>query len=196
MQLYRGMDIGTAKLPVGERRGIPHHLFDVLDVTDEAAVAWYQDAARAAIDDIHARGADAILVGGSGLYVSSVHLRLPLPAARRRAPRASSRPNSSATVPACCSRGCATPTLPRRRASTRRTAGGSCARSRCSRRARRRTARLPDEPVLWREDTRIIGVAVPRDELVGRLDARVERMWARGCSTRSAALRARGSSGA
>ncbi|MGB4779470.1 tRNA (adenosine(37)-N6)-dimethylallyltransferase, partial [Microbacterium sp.] len=72
MQLYRGMDIGTAKLPVAERRGIPHHLFDVLEVTDEAAVAWYQDAARTAIGEIHARGADAILVGGSGLYVSSV----------------------------------------------------------------------------------------------------------------------------
>ncbi len=72
MQLYRGMDIGTAKLPVAERRGIPHHLFDALEVTDEAAVAWYQDAARTAIGEIHARGADAILVGGSGLYVSSV----------------------------------------------------------------------------------------------------------------------------
>ncbi len=63
MQLYRGMDIGTAKLPVAERRGIPHHLFDALEVTDEAAVAWYQDAARTAIGEIHARGADAILVG-------------------------------------------------------------------------------------------------------------------------------------
>ena len=72
MQLYRGMDIGTAKLPEDERRGIPHHLFDVLDVTDDAAVAWYQDAARAAIGDIHSRGADAVLVGGSGLYISSV----------------------------------------------------------------------------------------------------------------------------
>ena len=72
MQLYRGMDIGTAKLPAGERRGIRHHLFDVLDVTDEAAVAWYQDAARTAIREIHGRGADAVLVGGSGLYVSSV----------------------------------------------------------------------------------------------------------------------------
>ena len=59
MQLYRGMDIGTAKLPARERRGIPHHLFDALDVTDEAAVAWYQDAARTVIGEIHARGADA-----------------------------------------------------------------------------------------------------------------------------------------
>ncbi len=72
MQLYRGMDIGTAKLPEDERRGIPHHLFDVLEVTDDAAVAWYQDAARTAIREIHGRGADAVLVGGSGLYVSSV----------------------------------------------------------------------------------------------------------------------------
>ena len=72
MQLYRGMDIGTAKVPVTQRRGIPHHLLDVLEVTDDAAVAWYQSAARAAIDDIRARGAHAIVVGGSGLYVSSL----------------------------------------------------------------------------------------------------------------------------
>src|SRR3546814_15588070 len=64
--------IGTAKLPEAQRRGIPHHLLDVLDVTDEAAVAWYQEATRTAIRGIHGRGADAILVGGSGLYVSAV----------------------------------------------------------------------------------------------------------------------------
>jgi tRNA dimethylallyltransferase len=71
-QLYRGMDIGTAKVPVVERRGIPHHLFDVLEVTAEASVAQYQIDARAAIDDIESRGAVPILVGGSGLYVWSV----------------------------------------------------------------------------------------------------------------------------
>jgi tRNA dimethylallyltransferase len=71
-QLYRGMDIGTAKVPEAERRGIPHHLFDVLDVSAEASVARYQTEARAVIDDIVARGATAILVGGSGLYVWSV----------------------------------------------------------------------------------------------------------------------------
>ena len=71
-QLYRGMDIGTAKVPVPERRGIPHHLFDVLEVTAEASVAQYQIDARAAIDDIESRGAVPILVGGSGLYVWSV----------------------------------------------------------------------------------------------------------------------------
>ena len=72
MQLYRGMDIGTAKLPLAERRGIPHHLLDVLEPRDEASVARYQAEARAAIDDIRARDAVPILVGGSGLYVSSV----------------------------------------------------------------------------------------------------------------------------
>lgn len=71
-QLYRGMDIGTAKVPVSDRRGIPHHLFDVLDVTEDASVARYQTDARAVIDDIESRGATAILVGGSGLYVWSV----------------------------------------------------------------------------------------------------------------------------
>ena len=72
MQLYAGMDVGTAKLPVAERRGIPHHMFDVLRVTDEAAVADYQAQARSVISDINERGHLAILVGGSGLYVSSV----------------------------------------------------------------------------------------------------------------------------
>jgi tRNA dimethylallyltransferase len=68
-QLYRGMDIGTAKLPPGERRGIPHHQLDVLDVTEEASVAAYQQAARADLEAIQGRGRHPILVGGSGLYV-------------------------------------------------------------------------------------------------------------------------------
>ena len=67
MQLYRGMDIGTAKLAVDERRGIPHHLLDVLAVTQTSTVADYQSAARAAIEDIRPRGADPLLVGGPGL---------------------------------------------------------------------------------------------------------------------------------
>jgi tRNA dimethylallyltransferase len=69
MQLYRRMDIGTAKLPVGERRGIVHHQLDVLDVTEEASVAAYQAAARADLAAIRERGHVPIVVGGSGLYV-------------------------------------------------------------------------------------------------------------------------------
>jgi len=69
MALYRGMDIGTAKVPPHQRQGVPHHLFDVLNVSQEASVAIYQQQARAAIDDIRNRNKTAILVGGSGLYV-------------------------------------------------------------------------------------------------------------------------------
>lgn len=79
LQLYRGMDIGTAKLPFADRRGVPHHLLDVLDVTDEASVAAYQRQARDVIDAITARGRRAILVGGSGLYVRAALDRLELP---------------------------------------------------------------------------------------------------------------------
>lgn len=69
LQLYRGMDIGTAKVPPRERQGIPHHQLDVLAVTEEASVAAYQREARAAITGIRERGRVPILVGGSGLYV-------------------------------------------------------------------------------------------------------------------------------
>jgi tRNA dimethylallyltransferase len=69
MQFYRGMDIGTAKITLAERRGVPHHLLDTLDVTQEASVSDFQQQARDIIGDIHARGKRAILAGGSGLYV-------------------------------------------------------------------------------------------------------------------------------
>jgi tRNA dimethylallyltransferase len=72
MQLYRGMDIGTAKLAVEERRGIPHHLLDVLDVSQDSTVAWYQEQARAVITEIHGRGKDAVIVGGTGLYIKAI----------------------------------------------------------------------------------------------------------------------------
>jgi tRNA dimethylallyltransferase len=79
MQLYRGMDIGTAKLPLAERRGIVHHQLDVLDVREEANVAAYQVAARADLAGVRARGRLPVLVGGSGLYVRAVldHLDFP-----------------------------------------------------------------------------------------------------------------------
>jgi tRNA dimethylallyltransferase len=72
MQLYRGMDIGTAKLTVEERKGFPHHLLDVLDVSEDSTVAWYQEQARAAITEIHGRGKDAVIVGGTGLYIKAI----------------------------------------------------------------------------------------------------------------------------
>lgn len=79
MQLYRGMDIGTNKLPPDERRGIPHHILDVLDVTDEATLADFQQRAEAAVVDILDRGRVPVLAGGSGLYVRAAldHLDIP-----------------------------------------------------------------------------------------------------------------------
>lgn len=79
MQLYRGMDIGTAKLTVPERRGVPHHLLDVWDITQTANVADYQRTARAVIDELHASGRTPILVGGSGLYVRAALDELDFP---------------------------------------------------------------------------------------------------------------------
>jgi tRNA dimethylallyltransferase len=80
MQLYRRMDIGTAKLSPDERRGVPHHLLDVLDVTQTATVAAYQRDARAIVEDILARGRTPLLVGGSGLYIRAVVDSIEFPA--------------------------------------------------------------------------------------------------------------------
>ncbi|MFF5179205.1 tRNA (adenosine(37)-N6)-dimethylallyltransferase MiaA [Micromonospora sp. NPDC000316] len=79
MQLYRGMDIGTAKLTLAERDGVPHHLLDIWEVTEPASVAEYQRLARAAVDDILSRGRVPLLVGGSGLYVRAVLERFEFP---------------------------------------------------------------------------------------------------------------------
>ncbi|MEV5001532.1 tRNA (adenosine(37)-N6)-dimethylallyltransferase MiaA [Nocardioides sp. LML1-1-1.1] len=79
MQVYRGMDIGTAKLPPAERRGIPHHLLDTLTVREPATVADFQRWARAAIADIRGRGATPVLVGGSALYTRAILDRFDFP---------------------------------------------------------------------------------------------------------------------
>jgi tRNA dimethylallyltransferase len=180
MQLYRGMDIGTAKLPVSERRGIAHHMLDVLSVTDEAAVADYQTQARAVIEEIYSRGNLAILVGGSGLYVSSVLFDFDFPghddAIRERlekemeelgpgvlfqrlkelAPEAAERidqQNSRRVV---------------RALEVLEVTGSTAA-----------LGTLPEEAIYWRPAV-IIGLAEERDVLVERLDRRVEKMWADG----------------
>ncbi len=180
MQLYRGMDIGTAKLPEGERRGIRHHLFDALAVTDEAAVAWYQDAARTAIREIHGRGADAILVGGSGLYVSSVLWDFRFPP-RDEALRAALERELDEHGPGALY--------------ARLREKDPDAAERIDPRNGRRVVRalevlaqggethggaLPEAPEFWHPQTRIVATAIDREELVGLLDARVEQMWAAG----------------
>ena len=72
MQVYKGMDIGTAKLTNAERGGITHHLIDVLDIKDEANVAWYQQIAREKIDQILSSGKSVVVVGGTGLYIKAI----------------------------------------------------------------------------------------------------------------------------
>ncbi|MGQ0572606.1 MAG: tRNA (adenosine(37)-N6)-dimethylallyltransferase MiaA [Pseudonocardia sp.] len=79
MALYRGMDVGTAKPPPAETARVPHHLFDVLDVTEPASVAAYQRATRAVVERLRAAGVVPVLVGGSGLYVQAVVDELEFP---------------------------------------------------------------------------------------------------------------------
>jgi len=191
MQLYRGMDIGTAKLPVDERRGVPHHMLDVLAVTEDAAVASYQPKARAIIDGLLDAGRHAILVGGSGLYVSSVvyDFRFPPRDAALRAELEARLVGEGAGV-----------LYDELRAADPATA------ERVDPRNGRRIVRalevvrlgdaghgaaLPDEPTLWR-DASIVGLAMERPVLVERLDRRVERMWATGILSETAALRTAG----
>ena len=192
MQLYRGMDIGTAKLTLAERRGIPHHLFDVLDPSDEAAVADYQPLARAAIRDIQARGATAILVGGSGLYVSSVIFDFRFPPRDPSIREALERELEAhgpgvlferlrAADPVTAAR--VDPQNPRRNVRALEVLAQG---------EQTHGAQLPDAPVLWHPHTHIVGLHRDRAELVAALDARVERMWQQGLVAEVANLTARG----
>ena len=72
MQLYRGMDIGTAKLSLAERQGIPHHMLDLVEVSTDVNVAWYQERARTIIDELLAGGVPVIVVGGTGFYIKAI----------------------------------------------------------------------------------------------------------------------------
>lgn len=180
MQFYRGMDIGTAKIPMAERRGIPHHMLDVRDVTEEAAVAWYQPLAREAIEGIHERGGDAIVVGGSGLYVSSVIFDFRFPprdaAVRERLERELGQFGAAALYERLQAHDAATAA----RVDPKNARRIVRALEVLEQGARTHGAALPDEPTLWHAETRILGLHVDRPELVTRLDARVERMWEQG----------------
>lgn len=176
MQLYRGMDIGTAKLPAAERRGIPHHMFDVLEVSEESTVASYQPAARQIIDEVIARGAVPILVGGSGLYVSSVLFEFDFPgtdgAVRERLEAEAAANGVDALF---------------ERLQKLDPLGAAVIDRHNPRRVIRAlevfeitgkpiSAGLPAEPVPWRSAL-VIGLNDEREALTARLDARVERMW-------------------
>jgi tRNA dimethylallyltransferase len=188
MQLYRGMDIGTAKLTTDERRGIPHHLLDVLEPREEASVAAYQTQARAAVDDILGRGATPILVGGSGLYVSSVLYDFQFPgtdAAVRE------RLEGELTAEG--------PGIMHRRLHAVDPVAAQAIGPHNGRRLVRALevvtitgepfgAGLPGENDLWRPAV-TIGLRADRAWLVERLDARVAGMWRDGLVAEVAALR-------
>ncbi|MBF4566713.1 tRNA (adenosine(37)-N6)-dimethylallyltransferase MiaA [Plantibacter sp. VKM Ac-2876] len=187
MQFYRGMDIGTAKLPMEERRGIPHHLFDVLDVTEEASVAWYQPTARAVIDDLTARGVTPILVGGSGLYVSSVIHDFRFPPRDRALRERLERELAEEGLPALIERlRLADPATADRidAANARRVVRALEVHELAE---RGHGAALPERPVPWRP-VEVIGVSTPREVLVERLDRRVEMMWDAGLVAETAEL--------
>ncbi|WP_213816551.1 tRNA (adenosine(37)-N6)-dimethylallyltransferase MiaA [Glaciihabitans sp. dw_435] len=176
MQFYRGMDIGTAKLPPAERRGVPHHLLDVLDVSDEASVAAYQTDARAAITDIQGRGAIPILVGGSGLYVSSVLYDFQFPGTD---PVIRERLEADLIAEG--------PGMMHQRLKALDPAAAAAIGASNGRRLVRALevvemtgepfgSGLPDESSFWRPTT-ILGLQTPRDVLVERLNDRVLGMW-------------------
>tara|TARA_R110002051_G_scaffold73935_3_gene134382 strand:- start:7276 stop:8226 length:951 start_codon:yes stop_codon:yes gene_type:complete len=191
MQLYRGMDIGTAKLPLEERRGIPHHLLDVLDPTEEASVAQYQTDARHIIEQIQGNGRLPIMVGGSGLYVSSVIHDFQFPA---RDPEVRERLEKEFELHGVG-------LLFQRLQSLDPAAAQSIGASNGRRIVRALEvieitgepfgAGLPQETTLW-TPAHIFGLTAPREELVPRLNARVQQMWDSGLLDEVDSLRSGG----
>jgi tRNA dimethylallyltransferase len=190
MQLYRGMDIGTAKQTEDERAGVPHHLLDIWDVTEPASVAEYQRLARAAIDDILARGRAPLLVGGSGLYVRAALEEFEFPGTdarlreRLEAELASLGPaplhdRLRAVDPAAAAR--ILPSNGRRIVRALEVVeltGGPFA------------AQLPDPRPVYNAVQ--IGVDRPSTELDERIGLRVDRMWAAGLVGEVRSLAAQG----
>lgn len=188
-QLYRGMDIGTAKPSSAERAEVPHHCVDVLDVVQPATVAWFQQVARDAVTDIAARGRVPVVVGGSALYVRAVCDQLDIPpndpSVRRRL-----QERADAEGPAALHRELA----------RRDPAAAAAIDPRNARRVVRAlevveltgsfTARLP-EPRPWRP-TWWVAPRWDRADLDVRIAERTRRMWRDGLLDEVAALDRRG----
>ena len=177
MQLYRGMDIGTAKLPSGERGGITHHLLDVLDVHQDSTVAWYQELARATISEIHAREKDVVIVGGTGLYIKAIlddlnfpdtdpQIRAKLEAEANEFGAASLFARLEELDPAAA--------LAIDRANTRRIIR---ALEVIEITGQPFTANLPREDSSRYPDAMQFGLVMDREHLRERIDLRVDRMW-------------------
>jgi tRNA dimethylallyltransferase len=191
MQLYRGMDIGTAKLTVAERGGVRHHLLDVLDVTETATVAEFQALARHAIDDCLARGVVPVLAGGSALYVRAVLDGFVFPGTDP-AVRAELETELAAVGPAAMHARLAE-VDPQAAAVILPGNGRRIVRALEVVRITGRpyAAQLP-APRYAVEPTTAIGLAVPRDLLDSRIETRVDAMWAAGLVDEVAALERQG----
>jgi tRNA dimethylallyltransferase len=179
MQLYSAMDIGTAKLLPSERKGIPHHMLDVLSPSDEASVAAYQTSARAAVDDVVSRGATPILVGGSGLYVSSVVFDFQFPgtdAAIRARLESELAQRGAASLHKDLLEKDPTAAIAIGATNGRRIVRALEVVEMTGEPFR---PGHPDENSTWM-DTVFLGLETERATLVRRLDARVKNMWADG----------------
>ncbi|MBO9523960.1 MAG: tRNA (adenosine(37)-N6)-dimethylallyltransferase MiaA [Nocardioidaceae bacterium] len=179
MQVYRGMEIGTAKLPYDERRGVPHHLLDLYDVTEPAGVAEFQGWARDVIADCRARGVVPVLVGGSALYTRAILDVFEFPGtdpqlrARFDAELAEVGPEELHRRLAAVDPAAAAAIIP---SNGRRIVR---ALEVVTMTGRPFTANLP-APVYADPATVQIGVDIDRDTLDARIAARVDRMWADG----------------
>jgi tRNA dimethylallyltransferase len=179
MQLYRGLDVGTAKATPAERAEVPHHLLDVLDVTQSASVAAYQRAARAAVERVLAAGRPPVLVGGSGLYVQAVVDELEFPGTDP-ALRAELAAELDRVGPAALHARLAT-SDPAAAAAVLPSNGRRIVRALevIALTGRPFTARLPDARAP-RYDAVLLGVDRPTAELDERIARRVARMFAAG----------------
>lgn len=180
MQLYRGMDIGTAKLPEAERGGITHHLLDVWDVTREASVADYQALSRAAIRGVQSRGNVPILVGGSGLYVSSVIYEFEFPGTDPAVRAKLEARAESEGVPALLEELAAKDPLAAAAIDPQNTRRVIRALEVIEITGKPFGAGLDAEHRPWQEGVLVFGLHRERDELVPVLDKRVRTMWDRG----------------
>ena len=180
MQLYAGMDIGTAKLSVGQRRGIPHHLLDVLSVKQDSTVAWYQQLAREQISEIHSRNQHVVLVGGTGLYLKAVldDLNFPdtNPEVRTRL-ESEAEEYGAASLFARLQELDPAAALAIDRANTRRIIR---ALEVIEITGKPFTANLPREDSSRFPDALQFGLVMEREHLRERIDLRVEKMWEQG----------------
>ncbi|MDQ1615893.1 MAG: tRNA dimethylallyltransferase [Actinomycetota bacterium] len=190
MQVYRGMDIGTAKATVQERRGVVHHLFDLWDVRRPANVAEYQTAVRSTLAEIGSRGQVAMLVGGSGLYVRAALDDLEFPGTDP-ALRARLEEELRATGPvALHARLAAVDPEAARRILPSNGRRVVRALEVVELTGRPFTAALPEHR--YAVDAEQIGLSLPREDLDARIEARVERMWQRGLVEEVRGLEAQG----